>query len=53
MGRGVFVYAKPCTPSRLAHAKSDVSDLANMKAKIGNCRFWMARDIAMLRIAFF
>src|SRR5713101_1704550 len=41
------------TPSRPARAKSDVSDLANVNAEIGNCRFRMARDIAMPCIAFF
>ena len=45
MGRGaLFDSAKPKLPSRLAHAKSDVSDLANVNAEIGNCRFRMARE---------
>src|ERR1700693_1631443 len=30
--------------SPLAHAKSDVSDLANVNTEIGNCRFRMARE---------
>src|SRR5205823_3144448 len=45
MGRGVSVRicgAKTTLPVR-AHAKSDVSDLANMPAEIGNGRFRMAR----------
>jgi hypothetical protein len=44
MGRGWLLdSADRIPPSRLAHAKSDVSDLANVNAEIGNCRFRMAR----------
>jgi hypothetical protein len=58
MGEGwgvgyLFDSADVIPPSRLAHAKSDVSDLANVNPEIGNYRFRMARDIAMQRIAFF
>src|SRR2546430_12554822 len=40
----LFDSAEPRSPSRFAHAKSDVSDLANVHAEIGNCRFRMARE---------
>src|SRR5712691_844828 len=43
-GGWLFDSAEPRTPSRFAHAKSDVSDLANVHAEIGNCRFRMARE---------
>src|SRR5260370_19526560 len=45
-GGCLFDSADLIPPSRLAHAKSDVSDLANVHAEIGNCRFRMARDPA-------
>jgi hypothetical protein len=43
-GGCLFDSARPIPPSRLAHAKSDVSDLANVNTEIGNCRFRMARE---------
>src|SRR6266545_1377732 len=48
-GEGCLLDSADLMPSsRLAHAKSDVSDMAKVKTEIGNCRFRLARDIAML-----
>ena len=44
MGRGVSANDSFDTPSRLAHAKSDVSDLAKVNVEIGNCRFRVTRE---------
>ena len=45
MGRGwLFDSADRIPPSRLAHAKSDASDLANVNSEIGQTRFRLAHE---------